>query len=192
MPLLRPAQILRRLIYVLALAVVVATPEIQAAKAAAKAEAAGITPAEQNKFDKFLDDHPVIADALIQHPGKADGKEFLKTHPAYATFIADHPKIAQDIKAHPRAFVERFLKREDSTPISGEQAKLFGAFLGDHPKIEAALSEDAAQLKDPKFVKGHPELLEFLDKHPGIAGEAAAKPVRLFIRAELAMNKSPE
>ncbi len=178
--------------FVLAVAGIVAAPELRAAKAAAKAETAVITPAEQNKFDKFLDDHPVIADALIQHPGKADGKEFLKTHPAYATFIADHPKIAQDIKAHPRAFVERFLKREDSTPITGEQAKLFGAFLGDHPKIEQELSEDASQLKEPKFVKGHPELLEFLDKHPGVAGEAAAKPVRLFIRAELAINKSAE
>jgi hypothetical protein len=182
---------LGRLVCGLTLGLTLAIPVVVQAAAEKKAESTEVTPAEQAKFDKFLDNHPEIADALIQHPGKADGAEFLKNHPAYATFIKDHPKIAASIKAHPREFVEGFLKREDDTAITKTQAKDFGDFLKAHPAIEQDLAADPAKLKNAKFVQDHPELHEFLDKHPGIAGFAAAKPVRLFVRAQLAMGKTP-
>jgi hypothetical protein len=175
----------------LLLGLLLTSPSLVRAAVEKKAESTDITPAEQAKFDKFLDNHPEVADELIQHPGRADGAEFLKNHPAYATFIKDHPKIAASIKAHPREFVEGFLKREDATAITMTQAKDFGDFLQSHPAIEKDLAADPVKLKEAKFVQNHPELHEFLDKHPGIAGFAAAKPVRLFVRAQLAMGKTP-
>jgi len=183
--------ILPRILCGLALGLALTTPIIAQAAPAKAAQNGDITPAEQAKFDKFLDTHPEVADALVQHPGKADGAEFLKNHPAYATFIKDHPKIAASIKAHPREFVEGFLKREDDTAITKTQAKDFGEFLQAHPAIENDLAADPVKLKEAKFVQDHPELHEFLDKHPGIAGFAAAKPVRLFVRAQLALGKAP-
>jgi hypothetical protein len=142
------------------------------------------TGGELARYDTFLDTHPVIADELIKHPGLADNADFLKNHPAYATYVAEHPGIAAQLKAHPRYFVHRAIRRDAKTPITPGEVKRLDAFLDKHPEVEQQLVANPGLLNDPKFIEQHPDLHVFLKRHPGVDGAAEAKPDRLMQREE--------
>ncbi len=66
---------------------------------------------------------------------------------------------------------------------TGELAR-FGAFLEQHPNIEARLRENPTLADNPAFQRNHPLFAQFLARHPGISAELAARP-RWFVHREL-------
>ena len=75
-----------------------------------------------------------------------------------------------------------------ATPVAepvtaGELARLEG-FLDQHPNIEERLRENPALTDNAAFQKNHPQLAQFLARHPGIAAELSARP-RWFIHREI-------
>ena len=66
---------------------------------------------------------------------------------------------------------------------TGELAR-FGAFLDQHPFIEARLRENPTLTDNPAFQRNHPLIAQYLARHPGIAAELVARP-RWFVHREL-------
>jgi len=55
-------------------------------------------------------------------------------------------------------------------------AHRFGNFLDKHPGIQGDLERDPSLVRDPAYLKAHPELSGFLQKHPGVAEDFRAHP----------------
>jgi hypothetical protein len=60
---------------------------------------------EDQNMDKYLDSHPNAARKLEQNPGLANNPAFLKNHPGCAHFEETHPGVEQQMRNHPRKFM---------------------------------------------------------------------------------------
>lgn len=58
------------------------------------------------------------------------------------------------------------------------QLKTFEIFLDKHPSVAADLSQDPSLIDDQDYLAQHPELLQFLQAHPGIRKEIISKAQR--------------
>ena len=65
----------------------------------------------------------------------------------------------------------------------------FESFLDEHPSIEARLREEPAIMSNPAFQRNHPQITQFLARHPEFKAQLAARP-RMFVHLELARHSA--
>lgn len=70
----------------------------------------------------------------------------------------------------------------DHDTTVGELAS-FDNFLDHHPRIQGELSRDPGLVRDPRYLRDHPELREYLSRHPNVREELRENP-RAFMRGE--------
>jgi len=150
-----------------------------------------ITRQELGRFDRFLDNHPEIAEQLKKDPSLINNEDFLEKRPELREFLKNHPRVREELKENPRAFMNRergFEERErdrrkgDNDITRGELAK-FDQFLDRHPGIDTQLRKDPSLVNNEDFLEKHPELREFLKNHPAVRDELKENP-RAFMRRE--------
>jgi len=82
-------------------------------------------------FDRFLDNHPEIAEQVRKDPSLLDNRHFVQSHPALESYLAKNPRIRDDIERNPNAF----MYEEDRLEATG--AGRIGDFVGigrHHPR----------------------------------------------------------
>jgi hypothetical protein len=57
--------------------------------------------AARGALDRFLDEHPEIANEVVENPSAMSDMNYLKDHPAMEAFLESHPLV----KADPRSFI---------------------------------------------------------------------------------------
>ncbi len=140
-----------------------------------------VTRGELANMDRFMDNHPEIAEQLRKDPSLVDNKQFVSSHPALQEFLANHPGVREEYKENPNAFMnreDRFDQREDMRDrdvTHGELANM-DHFMDSHPEIAEQLRKDPSQVDNKEFVKSHPALQEFLANHPGMREEYKENP----------------
>ncbi len=64
-----------------------------------------------------------------------------------------------------------------SHPVQpGNPERHFAEYLKKHPGIQGDLQRDPALVRDPAYLKAHPDLNEYFAKHPGVAEAFRAHP----------------
>ena len=130
-----------------------------------------ITRGELASMDRFLDNHPEIAEQLRKDPAIVDNKGFVQNHPTLQQYLADHPGVREEIRNNPNAFMhreDRFDQREDQDRdriTRGELASM-DRFMDAHAEIAEQLRKDPSLVDKKEFVQNHPALQEFLANHP--------------------------
>jgi hypothetical protein len=87
-----------------AVALVMAAP---AASAMPRDRDAYAKPAEMQRFDRFLNNHPAIAVELRRDPQLVNDPVWLAHHRALDRFLAKHPRVREELRENPRAFLDR-------------------------------------------------------------------------------------
>ena len=82
--------------------------------------------------------------------------------------------VPPNMPAHPNE-ARRYDKRHP-------YAHHFGEFLEKHPGLQGDLQRDPGLIRDPAYLKAHPELRAYLQKHPGIAEDYRAHPSQFMNR----------
>jgi hypothetical protein len=134
-------------------------------------------------FDRFLDDHPEIAEQLRKDPSLVDNKQWVAGHPALQEYLRDHPRISEAYRTDPNLFMkdeDRYDRREDRFARGGErnngELTGFGQFLGNHTSISAELSKDPSLANNKEYLSTHPELQSYLQAHPAMTQQLAENP----------------
>ena len=73
--------------------------------------------------------------------------------------------------------------RGDDNEINGTELRNFDGFLDSHPWIESDLNRNPQLAQNPGYLAVHPELREFIARHPGVREELRENPYR-FVRVE--------
>jgi len=119
-------------------------------------------------FESFLNEHSNIEARLRESPSLLNNDAFLKNHPQLAEFLAQQPALNTELASHPRWFIRRELTRQTVAPVTSEQLTEFDHFLDNHPETAKQLAERPQLLRQPDFLKNHPELRDFIKQHPDL------------------------
>jgi hypothetical protein len=146
-----------------------------------------ITRAELGRLDRFLDNHPEIAQQLEKNPSLIDNEQFVKSEPALQAFLQDHPEIREALQANPQAVLrEAFggpapsptpapvITRQDT--LTAVQAASLDDFLDAHPVIAKQLESNPSLINNKDFLADNPALSAFLQDHPDLAALWAKYP----------------
>jgi hypothetical protein len=128
-------------------------------------------------MDRFLDNHPEVAEQLRKDPSLIDNRQWVENHPALQQYLQSHPQVREEFKENPNAFMQaemRYDRREDQRN-DGEMAS-FGQFLSGHSTIAEQLSKDPSLANNKEFLANHPELSEYLKAHPGVTQQLGTNP----------------
>jgi len=143
-------------------------------------------------MDRFLDNHPEVAEQLRKDPGLVDNKQFVANHPALQSFLTEHQTIAQLYREHPDAFM-RAEDRFDRTGDSGMRGDRdvtrasFNEFLGSHDRIADELSKNPSLANNREYLEDHPELKDYLQAHPQVHEELSENP-QTFLQSTQEFN----
>ncbi len=66
-----------------------------------------VTRGEVASFDKFLDSHKEVAEALKAHPGLIRNQDFVEKHPELKEYLGQHPAVREEVREHPKRFMHR-------------------------------------------------------------------------------------
>lgn len=148
-----------------------------------------VTRGELVNMDRFMDNHPEIAEQLKKDPSLVDNKQFVSSHPALQEFLANHPGVREEYKENPNGFMnreQRFDQREDGRGPGINRTELANMdhFMDSHPEIAEQLKKDPSLVDNKQFVSSHPALQEFLASHPGVRQEMDQHPDAFMHREE--------
>lgn len=132
-------------------------------------------------FDMFLDNHPDIARQLGDNPSLVDNPQYLRSHPVLQQFLQAHPDLRAELRANPQAVLRTpppLESQESQGNVTG-----FDVFLDGHPDIAQQLSKDPSLADNPKYLRNHPALQQFVQAHPGLRSELAENP-QAVLRSE--------
>jgi hypothetical protein len=73
---------------------------------------------------------------------------------------------------------------EQSYGVHHPYAEHFADFLKHHAGLQGDLTRDPSLARDPAYLKAHPQLKEYLDKHRGVAEELRAHPSNFMQRVD--------
>jgi hypothetical protein len=131
----------------------------------------GITREEVVTMDRFLDQHPEVAEQLQKNPKLIDDQKWVANHPELQQFMAEHPKVRTEFDEHPYAFMhdeDRLNHQTDRPDITRGELVRMDQFLDKHPEIAEQLQKDPKLIDDQKWVANHPELQQFMKSHPEV------------------------
>jgi len=139
-------------------------------------------------FDRFLDNHPELADQLRKDPSLVNNEEFVENHGGLKQYLQQHPEIREEYKENPNAFMRqdnRFDRRENGRDSDVNRTELanMDRFLDSHPEIAEQLKRNPSLVNNKEFVEDHPALQQFLAQHPGVREEYKENP-NAFMRQE--------
>ena len=84
--------------------------------------------------------------------------------------------------APPASHPARHGNRENAYDRNHPYAHHFGEYLEKHPGIQGDLQRNPALVRDPSYLKAHPDLRAYFAKHPGIAEAYLAHPDQFMKR----------
>ena len=156
-------------------------------------------------FDKFLDNHPELAEQLFKNPSLVNNEEFVEQHPALQQYLQQHPGIREEISENPNAFMRqesRFDRQEDRREARQgdfdrdrdqrrEQIAIFDRFLDRHPELAEQLRKSPSLVNNQEFVENHPALQQFLRDNPGVGTEINVNPTA-FMDAEERFDRNED
>jgi hypothetical protein len=132
-----------------------------------------ITRAEIGRFDRFLDTHPGIAEALSKNPYLIDDGAWVNSQPALQAFLQEHPEIRADLRTEPQIVMRDVARFNGFGARGGQlsvaQLKALDDFLIAHPDTAKQLETTPSLVDDRGFVNSHPGLMTFLQQHPEVA-----------------------
>ena len=159
---------------------------------------ADLTRRQLAEFDRFLDNHPELAEQLRKDPSLVNDRRFVENHPALDRYLHDHPELRADLRENPNVVMhqeERYERHEDQSSdrdrdrnrdrndiTRGELASM-DHFLDNHPEIAEQLRKNPSLVDDRKFVDSHPALQQYLAQHPEVRQEIRENP-QAFMHAE--------
>jgi len=143
------------------------------------------------EFDRFLNDHPEIAEQLRKQPSLIDNRQFVTSHPPLDNFLHENPGVWDAIRNDPRGFMdaaEHFDQRDYARngDVNGQARNDnndngdrnydrdradFRRFCDDHPEIGEQVRRNPALVNDRQFVESHPELRTYVQNHPQLQNE---------------------
>lgn len=106
-----------------------------------------ITWGDVSTFDAFLDHHPMMAQQLSANPGLVRNEEYLERHPDLRNFLNTNPEVRNELTETPRWFMQR-----------ETQYRTLESTNGGLNRVEMD------------------NLDRYLDTHPDVARELAARP----------------
>ena len=65
------------------------------------------TPTEITNFNRYLDNHPAVAQQLAANPSLANNPQFLGNHPGLQNFLNTHPGVSSSLRTTPGQFMYR-------------------------------------------------------------------------------------
>ncbi|MGA9208930.1 MAG: hypothetical protein WB347_14085, partial [Terriglobales bacterium] len=148
------------------------------------------------EFDRFLDNHPEVAEQLRKDPSLVNDRHFVENHPALDRYLHDHPELRADLRENPNLVMhqeERYERHEDQSwdrdrdrdrkDITRGELASMDHFLDNHPEIAEQLRKNPSLVDDRKFVDSHPALQQYLAQHPEVREEIRENP-QAFMHAE--------
>ena len=90
------------------------------------------------------------------------------------------PALAQEAASAPRVIhngnTDIVFEGATTADLNIDQYRAFDRFAGEHRDIAQSLSKKPALVNSEKFVSDHPELAEFINKHPDWRADFEANP----------------
>jgi hypothetical protein len=152
-----------------------------------------ITRRELGSLDRFLDQHPQLAQQIRQNPSLINNEEFVENHPELQQYLQQHPEVREELRENPNAFMrqeQRFDRQEDRNngqrgdeDVNRRELGSFDRFLDSHPEIAEQLRKNPSLVDNKDFVKHHPALQEYLQTHVEVREELRENP-NVFMQAE--------
>ena len=147
-------------------------------------------------FDRFLDNHPEIAEQLQKNPALINNKTFVQNHPALEQFMLGHPELRQEFEQNSVAFMrdeDRYEHWQNGQEQRARFEELFNMdkFLNGHPETADQLKKNPSLLDDPQFIASHPALQQFLSDYPRVR-EAVDKNPQAFLQAVARFESTDE
>jgi hypothetical protein len=132
-------------------------------------------------FNRFLDDHREIAEQVRRNPSLVDNREFVQNHPALQSYLQNNPDVRVQVRQDPNVFMRdenRFNRTDDARVRDANRDHMasFGEFLQSHERINQDVSRNPALVKDHVYVENHRDLNEYLNNHPEVKQDWAARP----------------
>jgi phage-related protein len=147
-------------------------------------------------FDRFLDNHPEVAEQVRKDPSVVNKQEFVEQHPELQEYLQQHPEIREQLSQNPNGTMrqeQRFDRREDQDrdqdrdrdrerdvnrdrDVSRREMANMDRFMDSHPEIGEQLRKDPSLVTNKEFVQNHPALQQFLAEHPGVREEYKENP----------------
>jgi hypothetical protein len=148
------------------------------------------TPTEITNFNRYLDNHPAVAQQLAANPSLASNAQFLGNHPGLQNFLNKHPGVSSAMRTAPGQFTYReghYEWTQGGGPVaaapgttSGPVARFDNAYLDHHPAIAHQLSRNPGLADNPQFLATHPGLDSYLAAHPEVRQELQTHPDRFM------------
>ena len=149
-----------------------------------------VTRYELANMDRFLDNHPEIAEQLRKDPSLVNNKKFVEDHPALQQFLAEHQSVRDAYQENPNGFMrqeDRFDRHEDSgfdrdRDVTRRQLSSFHEFLQNHETINGELSKNPSLAKNEEYLENHSALSTYLNANPQVREELNENP-QSFVKA---------
>ena len=149
------------------------------------------TPTEIINFNRYLDNHPAVAQQLAANPSLANNPQFLGNHPGLQNFLNSHPGVSSSLRTAPGQLMYREGHYEwaqgGGGPVaaapgtgSGPVARFDNGYLDQHPEVAHQLASNPRLADNPQFLATHPELDSYLAGHPEVRKELQEHPERFM------------
>ena len=160
---------------------------------------ADVTRTELANMDRFMDNHPEIAEQLHKNPALVNNKEFVESHPALQQFLASHPGVREEYRENPSAFMnqeQHFDQRQDAgfgrdRDMTNGQLSSFHEFLEGHGNISTELSKNPTLATNQEYLENHPVLQTYLKNNPQVNEELKESPQSFVNSAQSFESTTP-
>jgi len=147
-----------------------------------------ITWGEVSTFDAFLDRHPAVAQQLSANPGLVRNEEYLERHQDLRNFLNTNPAVRDELTETPRWFMQRETQYRTLESTNGGLNRVemdnLDRYLDTHPDVARELAARPRLADNHEYLEQHPELREFLIRHPGVWSQFRAHPNWLMFREQ--------
>jgi hypothetical protein len=148
--------------------------------APAIAQNTDITPTEVANFDRYLDNHPEVAQRLATNPQLVNNPQFMNNHPGLEGFLSKHPGVREELHESPGQFMYREGHYQWSR--GGPVARFDNGYLDEHPEVAQQLARDPHLVDNPQYLATHPGLDQYFASHPEVRNELQNHPDRFLTR----------
>ena len=148
------------------------------------------------EFDRYLDNHPEIAEQVRRDPALLTNQAYLNNHPDLKAQIQYHPAVRDEISENPNGFMQaeaRYEQRDEGNEVVGRPSDdfdgrrvaraSFDRFLDTHPEIAEQVRKNPSLLNNQGFVSTHPALQVYLRDHATVAQQITPNP-NVFMQQE--------